>query len=148
MTAENSASIQRRRGRAFAPGQSGNPAGKPPGARNRALLILDKLGEKAAAGVLDAVLTAARNGDVAAARVILDRVWPARRGRPVQLDLPGVTTAEGVTAALAAVVQAMAAGSVTPEEGASLSAVIEAQRRAIETADLERRIVALEGGGQ
>jgi len=130
----------------FKPGRSGNPAGKPPGARNRALAMLDKLGADSAADVVQGVIDAAKGGDMAAARAVLDRVWPVRRGRPVALDLPNVTTPEGVTVALAAVVAAMADGRITPDEAAAVSAVIEGQRRAIETVDLERRIAALETG--
>jgi hypothetical protein len=46
--------------------------------------------------------------------------------------------------AMAAVVAAVADGTLTPEEAASISAILEAQRRAVETAQLEQRIAALE----
>lgn len=141
MGTENSAAKQRT---GFRPGQSGNPSGKPPGTRNRALVLLDRLGEDAAADVVAKVIELARAGDTMAARAVLDRVWPARRGRPVTLDIPAVTTPEGVAEALAAVVAAMGAGTITPDEAAAVSAVIEGQRRAIETVELERRIAALE----
>ena len=126
--------LQKQDGR-FRPGRSGNPTGKRPGTRNRNLMLLDKLGEASAASVMTSVIAAARTGDIAAARVILDRVWPARRARPVALDLPAVTSAEGVTAALA-VVAAMSAGIITPDEAVAAAGVIEAQRRAIETTEL------------
>jgi hypothetical protein len=45
---------------------------------------------------------------------------------------------------MTAVVAAVAGGTLTPEEAASISAVLEAQRRAVETAQLEQRIAALE----
>ena len=35
-------------------------------------------------------------------------------------------------------------GDLSPEEGGAVAAVLEAQRRAIETMELERRIAALE----
>ncbi len=41
-------------------------------------------------------------------------------------------------------VAAVADGTLTPEEGQSVSAVLEVQRKAIETQELERRIAALE----
>lgn len=134
-------------GRPFKPGQSGNPAGRPPGTRNRALVLLDQMGEEAAADVVRGVIDAAKRGDIVAARAVLDRVWPLRRGRPVALPLPAVTTPEGIAAALAAVVAAMGDGTLTPDEAAAVASVIEGQRRAIETVELERRIAALEGGG-
>ncbi len=45
---------------------------------------------------------------------------------------------------MAGVVAAIADGTLTPEEAASISAVLEAQRRAVETAELEQRIAVLE----
>jgi hypothetical protein len=44
------------------------------------------------------------------------------------------------------VVDAMAAGDLTPEEAATISGVPEAQRKALETQDLSERIERLEQG--
>ena len=95
--------------------------------------------------VVRAVLTAAKAGDMVAARLVLDRVLPPRRGRPVAIKLPVVHAAADLTVALGAIVAAVAdTKSLTPEEGGAIAAVLETQRRAIETADLEDRIAALE----
>lgn len=127
------------------PGQSGNPAGKPQGTRNAVLRALDAIGEKGAQAALQAVVAAAGAGDLRAAEVLLSRVWPARRGRPVELpDLPALKSAADLPAALGTVARAVAAGEVTPEEAQAVAAVLEGQRRAIETAELEGRISALE----
>ena len=140
--AENSARNQR--GRPFAPGQSGNPAGKPLGARHAALVALDAIGADNAREVMQAVVDAARGGDMRAAEILLSRIWPRRKGRPVALDLPTLNTAADVSAALAATAAAMAEGALSPEEAGTVAAVIETQRRAMETLDLEARIAALE----
>ena len=71
MTADNAA--PRQRGRPFRKGQSANPKGMPSGSRHKATLILDKIGADAGASVLEAVVRAAERGDMAAARIILDR---------------------------------------------------------------------------
>jgi thioredoxin-like negative regulator of GroEL len=128
----------------FQPGQSGNPRGKPPGTRSKVLAELDRLGAQGAQQVLAAVLHAAQQGDVAAAAIILKRCWPEFRGRPVRLKLPAITTATDVVAASAAIVSAVAGGRISPEEGQAVSAVIETQRRAMETVELAARIEALE----
>lgn len=46
-------------------------------------------------------------------------------------------------AALAAVAQAVGACELSPEEAQAVAGVLEIQRKAIETAELERRIAAL-----
>ncbi|SDN97448.1 hypothetical protein SAMN05192530_102648 [Aureimonas jatrophae] len=69
---------------------------------------------------------------------------PAPEPRIVILDLPPADTAEGVKAALARIIEATASGEIAPAEAQSLVAIIEAQRKAIETADLGPRLAAIE----
>ncbi len=140
--ADNTA--RRQRGRPWPKGTSGNPKGPGTGSRNRASLLLDRMAEGEAEAVLQSVLTAAKAGDMGAAKVLLDRIWPARKGRPVRLDLPEMRTPADLAAALGAVAGAVARAELSPEEGAAVAAVLETQRRAIETAQLEQRIAALE----
>jgi hypothetical protein len=45
---------------------------------------------------------------------------------------------------MAVLTEAVAAGELSPEEGQSLAALVETHRKAIEIADLEQRIAALE----
>lgn len=129
---------------AFKPGQSGNPAGKPKGARNPVLVALDAIGSDAAKDVLAATVAKAKKGDIRAAEILLSRVWPARKGRPIALDIPPVKTAADLPAALAAITTAVASGELTTEEGAAFASLLDAQRRALEMADLAARIEALE----
>ncbi|MBM3535856.1 MAG: hypothetical protein FJX60_22830 [Alphaproteobacteria bacterium] len=95
-------------------------------------------------GVVKGVLAAARSGDMAAARIVLDRLVPVRKGRPVVLDLPTVENAEGVLRALGLVISETAAGNITPEEATILAGLLDAKRKAIETTDIERRLATLE----
>jgi hypothetical protein len=125
-------------------GQSGNPSGKPKGARHVALIALDAIGAAGAHGVLTAVVTAAKGGDMRAADILLRRLWPERKGRPVEFDMPPMRTAADIVSALGSVAGAVAAGDLSPEEGQAVAAILEAQRRAVETTDLETRIATLE----
>jgi hypothetical protein len=81
-----------------------------------------------------------------ALRLVLERVAPLRRGRPVRFDLPagGVERAGDVSAALGAVLEATAEGALTPDEAATIAGVLEAKRKAIETVEIEARLAALE----
>jgi hypothetical protein len=132
------------RGRPFASGQSGNPAGRPKGARHKALLALDAIGEQGAADVLRKVVEEAKAGDLRAAEILLRRLWPERKGRSIELDLPALKTPADLVKATAAIAEAVASGEVTPEEGQAVAAVIDMHRRVIETEDLAARIAALE----
>jgi hypothetical protein len=84
------------------------------------------------------------DGEMAAARLILDRIVPARRGRPVQFTLPVVVTTADLVAALGSILAAVASGESTPDEGATVAGLIETKRKAIEIIELEARIAALE----
>lgn len=129
---------------AFKPGRSGNPAGKPKGARNHSTRAILKLIEGGAEEITKAVLDAAKGGDMGAARFILERIVPTAKERPVSLTLPDVTTAEGIANAQAAILQAVAAGELMPNEGNVLAGIVEARRKALETEELAKRIAALE----
>jgi hypothetical protein len=129
----------------FQPGKSGNPAGRKKGSRHVALRALDAIGEAGAEAALRAVVDAAAGGDIRAAEILLRRVWPERKGRPVQISLPQIKRPEDIVVAVACVAQAAASGLVSPEEARDLVVVCEAVRRAIETADLASRIDVLEG---
>ncbi len=85
----------------FAPGQSGNPAGKPKGTRHRITLLAERLMENDAQEVVRAVLAAARGGDMVAAKLVLERVLPVRRGRLIKLSLPAVNAPADLAAAMA-----------------------------------------------
>ncbi|MDP2852083.1 MAG: DUF5681 domain-containing protein [Gallionella sp.] len=129
---------------AWKPGQSGNPKGKAAGSRNKATTMVLNLMETGAREITDAVITAAKGGDLTAARMVLDRLAPPAKERPVSLDMPDTGTAAGVSAAQEAILQAVATGELLPGEAATLAGIVEGRRRALETQELEQRIAALE----
>ena len=81
---------------------------------------------------------------MAACRMILDRLVPPAKERPISLTLPPTADAAGIAEAQSAVLQAVAAGDLLPAEGTALAGILEARRKAIETGELEARIAALE----
>jgi hypothetical protein len=130
----------------FQPGRSGNPAGRPKGARHAALVALDRIGAEGAAEVMKSVVDAAKAGDMRAAELLLRRLWPERKGRPVIFPLPHMNSAADAVAAVGMVAQAVACGDLSPEEGLAVAGLVELHRRALETLELEARITALEAG--
>ncbi len=133
------------RGRPFRPGNPGGP-GRPAGSRNQASIALDALAVDAAPAAMAKLTEAVATGDMRAIEILLSRIWPVRKGRPVNLSLPPVKNASDVVTALGHVADAMAAGDITPDEAQAVAGVLEGKRRAIETVELETRIAALEQG--
>ena len=131
-------------GRFVKGGAAPNPAGKLPGTRNRATALLDRMAEQGAKAVLEAVLTAAKGGDIAAAALILSRIWTPRRGRPIRLDLPDLAQPGGAAAALAAIAKQAAAGIISCDEAGEISKVVEAHMRATDVVELVHCIERLE----
>ena len=87
----------------------------------------------------------AKGGDLAALRMCMDRLAPARKTEPVVLDLPPLGTAADTVDAAATIVAAAAAGELTPSEAADLANVIDIYVRALATRGFEERLAKLEG---
>ena len=130
---------------AFPKGVSGNPKGKPTGTRSKATRLLMALMDDGANAITQAVIAKAKEGDLVAARIILDRLIPPAKERPITMTLPDTSDASGISAAQSAILQAVGAGDLLPGEGAILSGIVETRRKAIETQELDARITALEG---
>ena len=121
----------------------GNP-GRPKGARHKATRAVEQLMGGQAERVTTAVVEAAAGGDMQAARLVLDRICPARRDPAVKVDLPNIESAADLPMAIAAILQAVSAGDLTPGEAAKITSTIEAAGSAIELHDLDRRIADIE----
>jgi hypothetical protein len=131
-------------GRPFPKGRSANPGGKKPGTRHKKTLLLAAMSDDDRAAIVAKIIRQARRGDRASQKLIVDRTEPPRRGSPVKFALPPIVTTADVVAAQGAITAAMAAGRITPSEAIEVSAVVELARRAIETSQLEARLVAIE----
>jgi Family of unknown function (DUF5681) len=127
----------------FQKGSSGNPKGRPHGSRTKAALLTEQMLEGEQVEITRAVIDAAKNGDMAAMRIVMERLCPVR-ARTVDFPLPPIETAGDVVKALGLVIQAMASGELTPDEASKVAALLENQRKAIETGELEERLQKLE----
>ncbi|MHB0734258.1 hypothetical protein ACX4MT_20110, partial [Roseomonas mucosa] len=78
-----------------------------------------------------------------AAEILLRRVWPERKGRP--MGLPPLRDAADLLPLVAATLQAVAAGDLAAGEARDIGRLLAVAGRAIETEDLAARIAALEG---
>jgi hypothetical protein len=116
----------------FRPGNGG----RKKGSKNRATVFLDAMNDGDVDAIVKAVIDKAKKGDLAACKLVLDRVMPVPRSRPVSIALRAIGEYDGADAMLAAhraIVEAVTDGNVSPAEGLELVGVIEAQRAAVET---------------
>ena len=130
----------------FRKGQSGNPAGRPRGSRNKSTVLLQNLLEGEAEAITRKVIALAKAGDMAAIRLCMDRLVPPRRSAAIACDLPPLANRDDAMSALAAVIAAVAAGDVTPAEAASLAKVIDQFRWAHSAKIYEEREAANAAG--
>jgi hypothetical protein len=128
----------------FEPGQSGNPAGKAKGTRNKVTLAIEALLDGEAEALTRKAIELAKAGDMAALRLCLDRLAPPRKDRLVMFELPTITCAADAVKASAALVTAVAIGDLTPAEAGELGKLIEAYVRALEATDFAARLENLE----
>jgi len=135
----------KQRGGAFSPGVSGNPSGRPKGARNKATLAAEALLDGQAAALTQRAIDAAMTGDATALRLCLDRIVPPRRDRPVSFPMAPMKSAADAAAAMASLIEAVAHGELTPGEASEVTKILEAYTRSLELCEFERRLSALEG---
>ena len=132
--------VRKPRGRPFEPG---NP-GRPPGSKNKITQMVEQLAEGQAEQLVQKVLELAQAGDVSCLRMMLDRLWPPRKGQPVNVVMPPINTSQDVFPAIASIWTAIREGRLTPDEASALSIVIDRSIQAIELHDIAKRIAALE----
>jgi hypothetical protein len=135
---------QKQRGRPFEPGSSGNPHGRPKGSRNKTTMALEALLDGEAAAITRKAIEKALEGDMAALRLCVERVLPARRDRPVAFELPKIETAADAPEASSAVLEACAEGTLSTREAAEVMALIATHCKTLELTDIETRLAALE----
>lgn len=130
----------------FKPGVSGNPAGKPPGTLNRKTLVAQALDARAES-VATAVVDKALEGDMQAARLVLERVHPPKRpaGNRVNFKFdPDTSMAQQARQVLAA----MACGDIEVEIGQIFLNSLSTAAGIFEHDELSKRITELESAAR
>lgn len=122
-------------------GESGNPGGRKPGTGQVAKLrnsIATHVPE-----IISQMVNKAKDGDVQAARLLLERVIPPLKPmeQSVSIALPENAT---LSEQGQIIIQSVATGALTPDQGQALLSGLGSQARLFEITELEERITALE----
>ena len=115
----------------FAPGNRGGP-GRPRSTVSRGAVALDEMGADSGKKLVQVLLDRALEGDMRAADLLLSRIWPTRRGRPVEIVAMPVKTVPDTVTAATDVANAVMRGEITPHEGQALSRVFDTQLQSID----------------
>ena len=126
------------------PGQSGNKKGRPRGSRHRISIAVENLLDGEAESITRKCIEMALEGNSVAIRLCLDRLAPPRKDRPINFNLPPITTIKEASQASAAVMAAVASGELTPSEGAEFGRLVESYVKILEATDFEERLTRLE----
>jgi len=128
----------------FARGNPGGP-GRPRNPITAKAGELDRLGAEVAEELMVKTIARARRGNLRATEMVLQRVWPTRRNRPIELDpLPG----DGLRDLLSehvALAAAMMNGDVTPQDAEAAIRVFKALQHQKDRAHANKRALELYG---
>jgi hypothetical protein len=143
---ENKRDLAIRRGQrgTFAKGQSGNPTGRPRGSRNKVTVMIETMLEGQAERLTQALIERALEGSTAAMDLIFARLAPVRKERTIEVEMPALKTMSDVVVAYDSVIDAATSGAISVGEAQGLASLLEMKRRAVETAELEKRLANIE----
>jgi hypothetical protein len=128
----------------FLPGQSGNPAGRPRGSRNKKTIALEALVDGESEAVMQKMITLAKMGDDVAMRLCVERMMAPRRERPVPLQLPRVESDADARRASADVLEALAEGEITPKEAEHLLRAVAGAAVIMQSSEIAARLKWIE----
>jgi len=123
----------------FKPGISGNPNGRPKD--KTPATILRKSISQDMPEIIKTLVGLAKGGDVAAAKVLLDRICPALKPQAMPISLPtnGTLAEQG-----SEIIKATMAGQIPPDIGSQLITALSNQGKLIELQEMAERLQRLE----
>lgn len=128
-----------RKGNIWKPGQSGNPKGRPPVVEK-----VRKLLEPRRQELVDVAVARALAGDMAAMRIVMDRLAPPLRAVGESVSVPRLADAKTMSEKAFAIYDAVGAEQINPDSAALLLSALASVAKVVETDQLEARIQALE----
>ena len=130
----------------FSKGQSGNPAGRAPGSRNRRTLAFEAAFEVHGETLIDRIAERAKGGDPTAMRLCMERLLPMGRERPVALTLPPIESEDDARAALRQINAGVTEGTITIREAVEALHMVEWLSVGSSSIEAMQRLARVEAG--
>lgn len=133
----------------FKKGLSGNPKGKPKGARHAVTVAAQNLLESESEALSRKAVEMALGGDTAALRLCLERILPVAKERPITgYSMARLNGPEDAMNALSDVTEKLSEGQLIPSEAAAICNVLDHYRKHYETTEIEDRLRKLEAANE
>jgi len=132
--------ITRHKDGRYKQGVSGNPKGRPP-------MMPPEMRQRlvdASPEIVDQIISSAKGGDMAACRLVLERLAPVSKASAAPVYIDGLEASETLSEKANCILNTIANGHCPADVGATLIQSIGAVAKIIEIDELDRRISALE----
>ena len=132
--------ITRHKNGRYQKGVSGNPSGRPPmmPPEMRQRLV------EASPEIIDRIVRSAKDGDMAACRLVLERLAPVSKASAEPVYIDGLEGSETLSEKASCILNSIARGECPADVGATLIQSVGAVAKIIEIDELDRRISVLE----
>jgi Family of unknown function (DUF5681) len=127
----------------FTKNESGNPLGRPKGIPDKRTTLLREF-ENDLPALLNKLKELAMDGDVAALKLMLDKLLPTHRPTHERISLPEFSEALGLTDKVNLLLNAIADATLPPDVGIQLISAIGTAARVEEISQLKERLEAVE----
>lgn len=122
-------------------GQSGNPSGKPKGAKDKRTKVRQLL-EPYSKELVEKAVQMARDGDTTALKLCLDRLMPPLK--PIDSPLSVTMQGDTVTQKSESVINLLAKGELSPEQATKLLGAMSSHAHIKEMDEFENRLAEIE----
>jgi hypothetical protein len=106
--------------------------------------MLEQLIEGQAEQFVEKLKELALAGDRPCLRMIIDRLMPVRKGPPMNVSIPPISSSQDLLSVISSVWDAIRDGELTPEEATALCLLIDRSIKVIEVHDISKRLDELE----
>ncbi len=128
----------------FQAGQSGNPAGRPRGSRNKRTVLLENILHGEGESIMRKLTELANGGELRAIRMCVDRLLPASKAESVACDVPSMKNPMDAVAALSGVFDAVRVGDLTPAEADKVAKLVHTWMNTLGNVTFDRRLRQIE----